>query len=68
VPRFTGRIYDRSRPEGDVVNYHSFDIREESVYGLLAKTRTALAEPNERRKVDRVSLLANVYSRADDEI
>jgi hypothetical protein len=36
MPPLTGRIYDRSRLEGNVVNSHSFDNREESIYGLLA--------------------------------
>ena len=35
MPPLTGRINDRSRHEGAVVISHSFDNREESIYGLL---------------------------------
>lgn len=36
MPPLTGRIYDRSRHEGDVIS-RSFDNGEESIYGLLAR-------------------------------
>lgn len=35
MPPRTGRIYDRSRLEGDIVRNRSLENREESIYGLL---------------------------------
>ena len=35
MPPQTGRIYDRTRSDGNSVSDPSLDIREESIYGLL---------------------------------